>query len=182
MRRRSDYRFFPFVQRLVFLYHVLVDIDQLKLIMMLVGTPGPELLMKISSESVSSQSNARFFSNPFSALNSPLCCLVELLSNWQHDFHPSALWTWHLLSASLTEWIKWCLLWDHCDTGDWLIECWLSFNWFQCKVLCCFFPLNLTTPPLNPWVTFLLPSLKFAFQHNIVVHLNHTVLGWEAAS
>lgn len=30
-----------------------VDIDQLKLIMMLVGTPGPELLMKSSSESVS---------------------------------------------------------------------------------------------------------------------------------
>uniref|UniRef100_A0A4W6CQU0 mitogen-activated protein kinase n=1 Tax=Lates calcarifer TaxID=8187 RepID=A0A4W6CQU0_LATCA len=52
-------------------------IDQLKLIMMLVGTPGPELLMKISSESVSSQSNARFFSNPFSALNSPLS--VDLL-------------------------------------------------------------------------------------------------------
>uniref|UniRef100_A0A665U0I1 mitogen-activated protein kinase n=1 Tax=Echeneis naucrates TaxID=173247 RepID=A0A665U0I1_ECHNA len=35
-------------------------IDQLKLIMMLVGTPGPELLMKISSECVSSQSYARF--------------------------------------------------------------------------------------------------------------------------
>ncbi|TRZ02981.1 hypothetical protein DNTS_004985 [Danionella cerebrum] len=32
-------------------------IDQLKLIMMLVGTPGPELLMKISSESVSSYIN-----------------------------------------------------------------------------------------------------------------------------
>jgi len=32
---------------------MLLDIDQLKLIMMLVGTPGPELLMKISSESVS---------------------------------------------------------------------------------------------------------------------------------
>uniref|UniRef100_A0A8C4H3P0 mitogen-activated protein kinase n=1 Tax=Dicentrarchus labrax TaxID=13489 RepID=A0A8C4H3P0_DICLA len=45
-------------------------IDQLKLIMLLVGTPGPELLMKISSESVSSQSSARFFSNQFSAPNS----------------------------------------------------------------------------------------------------------------
>lgn len=33
-----------------------VDIDQLKLIMLLVGTPGPELLKKLSSESVSSQS------------------------------------------------------------------------------------------------------------------------------
>uniref|UniRef100_A0A673A9A6 mitogen-activated protein kinase n=1 Tax=Sphaeramia orbicularis TaxID=375764 RepID=A0A673A9A6_9TELE len=32
-------------------------IDQLKLIMMLVGTPGPELLMKISSESVSVKHN-----------------------------------------------------------------------------------------------------------------------------
>lgn len=31
------------------------DIDQLKLIMLLVGTPGAELLMKISSESVSFQ-------------------------------------------------------------------------------------------------------------------------------
>lgn len=37
----------------VFLHVSVVDIDQLKLIMMLVGTPGPELLMKISSESVS---------------------------------------------------------------------------------------------------------------------------------
>lgn len=37
----------------VFLYFALKDIDQLKLIMMLVGTPGPELLMKISSDSVS---------------------------------------------------------------------------------------------------------------------------------
>lgn len=32
-----------------------VDIDQLKLIMLLVGTPGPELLKKLSSESVSSK-------------------------------------------------------------------------------------------------------------------------------
>lgn len=38
---------------IVFLCVVLLDIDQLKLIMLLVGTPGPELLMKISSESVS---------------------------------------------------------------------------------------------------------------------------------
>lgn len=30
-----------------------IDIDQLKLIMLLVGTPGPDLLMKISSDSVS---------------------------------------------------------------------------------------------------------------------------------
>lgn len=58
---------FSIVQHLVFLYRVLVDIDQLKLIMLLVGTPGPELLMKISSDSVSSQSYARFFfsSNQF---------------------------------------------------------------------------------------------------------------------
>uniref|UniRef100_A0A8C9XXS0 mitogen-activated protein kinase n=1 Tax=Sander lucioperca TaxID=283035 RepID=A0A8C9XXS0_SANLU len=46
-------------------------IDQLKLILLLVGTPGPELLMKISSESVSSQRYARFFSNQFSAPNLP---------------------------------------------------------------------------------------------------------------
>lgn len=65
---RSDYKF-SLVQHLVFLYRVPVDIDQLKLIMLLVGTPGPELLMKISSESVSSQSYARFFSNQFSAPN-----------------------------------------------------------------------------------------------------------------
>lgn len=36
-----------------FLHASVIDIDQLKLIMMLVGTPGPELLMKISSDSVS---------------------------------------------------------------------------------------------------------------------------------
>uniref|UniRef100_A0A7N8YMG7 mitogen-activated protein kinase n=1 Tax=Mastacembelus armatus TaxID=205130 RepID=A0A7N8YMG7_9TELE len=39
-------------------------IDQLKLIMMLVGTPGPELLMKISSESVS----VKYHTNQFVAL------------------------------------------------------------------------------------------------------------------
>lgn len=48
----SDYRC-SLVQYLVFLYCVPVEIDQLKLIMMLVGTPGPEHLMKISSDSVS---------------------------------------------------------------------------------------------------------------------------------
>ena len=57
---KSGYKF-SLVQHLVFLYRVPVDIDQLKLIMLLVGTPGPELLMKISSESVSSHSYARFF-------------------------------------------------------------------------------------------------------------------------
>uniref|UniRef100_A0A8C2Z8G5 mitogen-activated protein kinase n=1 Tax=Cyclopterus lumpus TaxID=8103 RepID=A0A8C2Z8G5_CYCLU len=53
-------------------------IDQLKLIMLLVGTPGPELLMKISSESVSSKRHPRFFSNQFSAPNVPLFS-VDLL-------------------------------------------------------------------------------------------------------
>lgn len=72
---KSDYKF-SLVQHLVFLYRVPVDIDQLKLIMLLVGTPGPELLMKISSESVSSQRYARFFSNRFSAPNLPLCCTI----------------------------------------------------------------------------------------------------------
>uniref|UniRef100_A0A671YWR3 mitogen-activated protein kinase n=1 Tax=Sparus aurata TaxID=8175 RepID=A0A671YWR3_SPAAU len=52
-------------------------IDQLKLIMLLVGTPGPELLMKISSESVSSQRYPRFFSNKFSATDVSLS--VDLL-------------------------------------------------------------------------------------------------------
>ncbi|KAI2659271.1 Mitogen-activated protein kinase 14B [Labeo rohita] len=37
----------------IFLYFALKDIDQLKLILMLVGTPEADLLMKISSESVS---------------------------------------------------------------------------------------------------------------------------------
>lgn len=37
----------------VFLHVSVVDIDQLQLIMTLVGSPGPELLMKISSEFVS---------------------------------------------------------------------------------------------------------------------------------
>lgn len=37
----------------IFLYSPPVDIDQLKLILRLVGTPGAELLKKISSESVS---------------------------------------------------------------------------------------------------------------------------------
>ena len=64
-----EVRFLP-PQSLVFLYRVLVDIDQLKLIMMLVGTPGPGLLMKISSESVSSQKQCKvFFLTQFSALN-----------------------------------------------------------------------------------------------------------------
>uniref|UniRef100_A0A673CYW0 mitogen-activated protein kinase n=1 Tax=Sphaeramia orbicularis TaxID=375764 RepID=A0A673CYW0_9TELE len=42
-------------------------IDQLRLIMRLVGTPGPEFLMKLSSESVSSQNRMQvfFFSNQF---------------------------------------------------------------------------------------------------------------------
>ncbi|POI35480.1 hypothetical protein CIB84_000769 [Bambusicola thoracicus] len=37
--------------RIIFLYGPSLDIDQLKLILRLVGTPGPELLKKISSES-----------------------------------------------------------------------------------------------------------------------------------
>lgn len=37
----------------IFLYSPPLDIDQLKLILRLVGTPGAELLKKISSESVS---------------------------------------------------------------------------------------------------------------------------------
>lgn len=37
----------------LFSFMRVIDIAQLKLIMMLVGTPGPELLMKSSSESVS---------------------------------------------------------------------------------------------------------------------------------
>uniref|UniRef100_A0A7N9ALR1 mitogen-activated protein kinase n=1 Tax=Mastacembelus armatus TaxID=205130 RepID=A0A7N9ALR1_9TELE len=50
-------------------------IDQLKLIMMLVGTPGPELLMKISSESVS----VKYHTNQFVAL--PL--LLVFVLPWQ---------------------------------------------------------------------------------------------------
>lgn len=42
----------------VFLHVSVVDIDQLKLIMMLVGTPGPEFLMKISSESARNYINS----------------------------------------------------------------------------------------------------------------------------
>ncbi|KAL7408372.1 hypothetical protein ABVT39_022357 [Epinephelus coioides] len=42
----------------VFLHVSAVDIDQLKLIMTLVGTPGPELLMKISSESARNYINS----------------------------------------------------------------------------------------------------------------------------
>lgn len=44
---------FHFICPRIFLYGPLLDIDQLKLILRLVGTPGPELLKKISSESVS---------------------------------------------------------------------------------------------------------------------------------
>lgn len=60
------------VQHLLFLYRVPLDIDQLKLIMMLVGTPGPELLMKISSESVSSQKLCKVF-----PLQPVFCCAVS---------------------------------------------------------------------------------------------------------
>lgn len=57
----------------VFLHVSVVDIDQLKLIMMLVGTPGPELLMKISSESVSVEYHpAQFCHSAPSCLC--LCC------------------------------------------------------------------------------------------------------------
>ncbi|KAG7220727.1 hypothetical protein INR49_017841 [Caranx melampygus] len=49
---------FPGTDRILFIREY--NIDQLKLIMLLVGTPGPELLMKISSDSVSSQSYASF--------------------------------------------------------------------------------------------------------------------------
>lgn len=45
--------FIHFICPSIFLYGPPLDIDQLKLILRLVGTPGPELLKKISSESVS---------------------------------------------------------------------------------------------------------------------------------
>lgn len=58
----------------VFLHGSVVDIDQLKLIMTLVGTPEPELLMKISSESVSVKYHpAQFCHTAPSCLC--LCCL-----------------------------------------------------------------------------------------------------------
>lgn len=59
---------------LQFSFTCMVDIDQLKLIMMLVGTPGPELLMKISSESVSVQQPV------VSLLCVALCCFTQLFS------------------------------------------------------------------------------------------------------
>lgn len=67
----------------VFLHVSVVDIDQLKLIMMLVGTPGPELLMKISSESVSAIPSSFvlficFFL--FFCIAHPPCCLCVALA------------------------------------------------------------------------------------------------------
>ena len=63
----------------VFLHVSVVDIDQLKLIMMLVGTPGPKLMMKISSESVSVMHHPTQF-----LLHCPsclcLCCLCVALA------------------------------------------------------------------------------------------------------
>lgn len=49
------------------------DIDQLKLIMLLVGTPGPELLMKISSESVSFHL-CLSVTRLFPGVSLPVCC------------------------------------------------------------------------------------------------------------
>ncbi|KAG7238353.1 hypothetical protein INR49_031069 [Caranx melampygus] len=49
-------------------------IDQLKLIMMLVGTPGPELLMKISSESVSVKNHP----HPWFYRSAPPCLVFVL--------------------------------------------------------------------------------------------------------
>lgn len=82
---------FSLIQHLVFLYRLLVDIDQLKLILMLVGTPGPDLLMKISSESVSSQIHARFF--PSSPILPLFCASTQrgLCSYWRHVFPPFGL-------------------------------------------------------------------------------------------
>lgn len=63
----------PFLPQtfLVFLYHLFVEIDQLNLIMKYVGTPGPELLMKISSESVSFQNDANVLCFPFNQSSAP---------------------------------------------------------------------------------------------------------------
>lgn len=54
-----------------FLHVSVIDIDQLKLIMMLVGTPGPELLVKISSDSVSVKSPIHLSAV---ASDAALCC------------------------------------------------------------------------------------------------------------
>ncbi|KTG46530.1 hypothetical protein cypCar_00015316 [Cyprinus carpio] len=67
----------------LFLHLILLDIDQLKLIMLLVGTPGPELLMKISSESARTYINSlpqmpkRNFSEVFIGANPQAVDLLE---------------------------------------------------------------------------------------------------------
>lgn len=63
----------------VFLHVRVVDIDQLKLIMMLVGTPGPELLMKISSESVS----VKYHPTRLCCTAPPACVCVASVLPWQ---------------------------------------------------------------------------------------------------
>lgn len=63
----------------VFLHVSVVDIDQLKLIMMLVGTPGPEFLMKISSESVS----VKYHPTQFCYTTPPACVCIASVLLWQ---------------------------------------------------------------------------------------------------
>lgn len=63
----------------IFLYGPSLDIDQLKLILRLVGTPGPELLKKISSESVSLHFDCNIcpFRSPKFVCCSPVVLSVE---------------------------------------------------------------------------------------------------------
>lgn len=60
----------------VFLHVIVVDIDQLQRILYLVGTPGPELSMKISSESVSVKKSKPLCSS--SATLPPPACVCAL--------------------------------------------------------------------------------------------------------
>lgn len=65
----------------VFLHVIVVDIDQLQRILYLVGTPGPELSMKISSESVSVKKQKTSLLKL--CHSAPSClCLRSLLLAW----------------------------------------------------------------------------------------------------
>lgn len=90
----------------IFLHVNVIDIDELKLIMLLVGTPGPELLMKISSESVSVR-HPRFCCSSFLALH--LLCSRNGFPVW---LFCSCLRHASVLACTVLE------VWGHCSSDE----------------------------------------------------------------
>lgn len=91
-----------------------VDIDQLKLIMLLVGTPGPELLKKLSSESVSSKGLHK------------RCAITHICADALTACFPP----WALCAFCLFYWVIMLCLQRRSDAGG-LIRS--SFSLFKCS-------------------------------------------------